>query len=775
MEATIQSNQMDVDKEEANPNPEVPSLPQERHIWRMPELPPHSPRSVPTNFDVNSEPELIHDNISTAEPFSSGSNRNILMPIQTLVQSSQRRGVRNMPKPLAGAMNSYLHIKSSLGQEKTIELLGGWSPLSCKDKLWRQRPQWHVPAPNQLQKYPKTSPKDLRRNREVPRTIKARAKAKPIGTDLTHRGTGPPNWILQLWTGVHHGQNSNVIFTQGAGEDEKDLSMRINHVQRSINVEIGKLDSKLTKITLDINDLKRHDKKYTEWYELTNAKFDSIINACSRVESTCQIQNDEMGDISIFKINYQLKILQDHVLKIVENTNQFATHLAKSDSERQKLKNEIILNVEQIHKNHEPHMPRHSTPLTEEKLPVKGSFTPLLGENVASVKDIPKLEEWPTFSGEGEYNRIEFIRTIDMLQEDFHILDEIIVGKLHSLFTRTAKKLYYMMRMDHGKHDWSWLKSEVITKWENNSWRFKMENSFENAIFNSGKDKPLTWFLKKKDRLSALHPHISDTMINMKILRKCGGEVEHSIKRRCVEPCSTEDYINAMEHIITRTGIGKTWSKIPMESKMVSKIPREDIIPEKPVLKCHRCGSTSHLANTCTKKTKINEVQVIEQAHCTEEKEESDHDSAISEETPVEDYPIENITAFFEVTEVHTHLPHYSEDFYNLINIQDARMCKTKPARGKGYTAGASCFTSVLMNDIEYKVNLDTGAFFTCVGKEYLQVILPEWKNHLLPIEGVQFSSSSNIMYPLGILDTNLVFPNPAGNIRVKTEIVEMN
>ncbi|MBW0590546.1 hypothetical protein O181_130261 [Austropuccinia psidii MF-1] len=32
-------------------------------------------------------------------------------------------------------MNSYSHIKSFLGQEKTIELLGGWSPLSCKDKV----------------------------------------------------------------------------------------------------------------------------------------------------------------------------------------------------------------------------------------------------------------------------------------------------------------------------------------------------------------------------------------------------------------------------------------------------------------------------------------------------------------------------------------------------------------------------------------------------------------------------------------------------------------
>ncbi|MBW0570478.1 hypothetical protein O181_110193 [Austropuccinia psidii MF-1] len=32
-------------------------------------------------------------------------------------------------------MNSYLHIKSFLSQEKTIELLGDWSPLSCKDKV----------------------------------------------------------------------------------------------------------------------------------------------------------------------------------------------------------------------------------------------------------------------------------------------------------------------------------------------------------------------------------------------------------------------------------------------------------------------------------------------------------------------------------------------------------------------------------------------------------------------------------------------------------------
>ncbi|MBW0462072.1 hypothetical protein O181_001787 [Austropuccinia psidii MF-1] len=35
-EAAIQSNQMDLDKEEARPEQGLPSIPQERHIWRMP-------------------------------------------------------------------------------------------------------------------------------------------------------------------------------------------------------------------------------------------------------------------------------------------------------------------------------------------------------------------------------------------------------------------------------------------------------------------------------------------------------------------------------------------------------------------------------------------------------------------------------------------------------------------------------------------------------------------------------------------------------------------
>ncbi|MBW0503638.1 hypothetical protein O181_043353 [Austropuccinia psidii MF-1] len=204
---------------------------------------------------------------------------------------------------------------------------------------------------------------------------------------------------------LQYGHDSYGSHSQRAGKDEQDFSMQIikeiQFFKSGIDLEVGKLYANSNKITSDINELKRNDKNYTEWYKLKHVKLDSITNTCDRIERKYQFQNEEMEDLSILDINDQLRIIKDHVLEIINNTNKFATHLEKSDSERQKLKNEIIENLEQIHKNYEPHMPRHSTPLTEEKCSVKGSLNPFLGKNPICAKDIPELEEWTTFPGEG--------------------------------------------------------------------------------------------------------------------------------------------------------------------------------------------------------------------------------------------------------------------------------------------------------------------------------------------------------------------------------------
>ncbi|MBW0469440.1 hypothetical protein O181_009155 [Austropuccinia psidii MF-1] len=155
----------------------------------------------------------------------------------------------------------------------------------------------------------------------------------------------------------------------------------IQFVRSIIELELSKFDSKLNKITSDINDLKNNERVSAYWHKFTTSRLVSISNTCDRIEGKYQAQDDGMEDLSITQINDQFKILKSHALGIVDHTNHFSTQLERSDSERQKLKDEIIANVEKIHKNYEPnsHMSRNSTPLTEETISVNGSLTPFLG------------------------------------------------------------------------------------------------------------------------------------------------------------------------------------------------------------------------------------------------------------------------------------------------------------------------------------------------------------------------------------------------------------
>ncbi|MBW0532450.1 hypothetical protein O181_072165 [Austropuccinia psidii MF-1] len=99
---------------------------------------------------------------------------------------------------------------------------------------------------------------------------------------------------------------------------------------------------------------------------------------------------------------------------------------------------------------------------------------------------------------------------------------------------------------------------------------------------------------------------------------------------------------------------------------------------------------------------------------------------------------------------------------------------KTKPNRGKGYTAGNSCITEVVIDSIPTKLLLDPGALCSCVGKTFLRTCVPNFEDQLLPIDGIKFNSASNPMKALGIFETNVIFPHINGNLRITVEFVVM-
>ncbi|MBW0516724.1 hypothetical protein O181_056439, partial [Austropuccinia psidii MF-1] len=86
---------------------------------------------------------------------------------------------------------------------------------------------------------------------------------------------------------------------------------------------------------------------------------------------------------------------------------------------------------------------------------------------------------------------------------------------------------YIKLRQEHGHQSWTWWKAQIINKLANDAWRFQVETAFESAAFNSDKDKALPWFCQEKDRLTALYPDMLEFMIQIKILRQCGGDVEN--------------------------------------------------------------------------------------------------------------------------------------------------------------------------------------------------------------------------------------------------------
>ncbi|MBW0530912.1 hypothetical protein O181_070627 [Austropuccinia psidii MF-1] len=66
------------------------------------------------------------------------------------------------------------------------------------------------------------------------------------------------------------------------------------------------------------------------------------------------------------------------------------------------------------------------------------SFEPSIGQ--ALLKEVPKLKEWPHFSGEGEYDHMEFIRGIDMIKEDFELSEILVTEIFNTLFTKSAHR-----------------------------------------------------------------------------------------------------------------------------------------------------------------------------------------------------------------------------------------------------------------------------------------------------------------------------------------------
>ncbi|MBW0460457.1 hypothetical protein O181_000172 [Austropuccinia psidii MF-1] len=183
-------------------------------------------------------------------------------------------------------------------------------------------------------------------------------------------------------------------------------------------------------------------------------------------------------------------------------------------------------------------------------------------------------------------------------------------------------------------------------------------------------------------------------MVHMRILKKCGGELEHTLKSWCIEPCSTEEYIDALEYIVTRTMIGRAWKKVDIKSpnkpfikKDKPRGPFKPNTPKNEKIKCYKCRGIGHLANNCLKKAKINELVETDDPNDKEEESNSEKDTEESEtsesdEINIINAKINNIDLICEVLNANSNLPQAGTSDTSLTNIQYSKLYRTKQTKG---------------------------------------------------------------------------------------------
>ncbi|MBW0555933.1 hypothetical protein O181_095648 [Austropuccinia psidii MF-1] len=245
------------------------------------------------------------------------------MPVQKLVQSSQRRGVGNMPKPLAGGHELLLTHQELSGSGEDHRALRRLEPIFVqrqgqKDKELVEEPKSFIHRPEEGtindSGFGEKRPTGVYQLQTSSRSVQRQAQRTSEETDSSQEPSRQgqrqsqlaqnlPTRVKDSQIGafshgecVQYGQDSHGIYTQGAGKDEENIYTQItdeiHFFQSNIDVKISKLDAKLIQITLDINDLKKNDKQSAEMHKSVITTLELLTNTCDGIESQYQVQND---------------------------------------------------------------------------------------------------------------------------------------------------------------------------------------------------------------------------------------------------------------------------------------------------------------------------------------------------------------------------------------------------------------------------------------------------------------------------------------------------
>jgi len=113
-----------------------------------------------------------------------------------------------------------------------------------------------------------------------------------------------------------------------------------------------------------------------------------------------------------------------------------------------------------------------------------------------------------------------------------------------------------------------------------------------------------------------------------------------------------------------------------------------------------------------------------------------------------------------------------SHQFATRCPTSDASAIAQRPTRGKAHQTGLPVNTFVIMNGVPIQLCLDTGAGPSVIDEGFLAKLDPLYGNKMIPIAPRRFKAFGSTLSPSGVYEAKIVFPHPAGNLRLLVEFV---